>query len=169
MSLSRKRRQQPYRDAGRRCARSREQVAQRENAACEPSLGAQSSRAWARDQHACLRGTEIPYKVYISLRKRDGKEIRWIGTSYADLPAFPDEPRRYAGFQLGKVQSGLDPDDWKPFDDAGAGTREIRIKDANGIYRVMYIANDDLRPANGPDLSGAVLLPSPRRVVTRLT
>jgi phage-related protein len=26
-----------------------------------------------------------------------------------------------AGFQLGKVQVGLDPDDWKPFDDVGAG------------------------------------------------
>ena len=29
---------------------------------------------------------------------------------------------------------------WKPFDDVGAGTREIRIKDASGIYRVMYVA-----------------------------
>lgn len=70
----------------------------------------------------------------------DEKEIRWVGTAYDDLLAFPDEPRRYAGFQLGKVQNGLDPDDWKPFDDVGAGTREIRIKDASGIYRVMYIA-----------------------------
>jgi phage-related protein len=70
----------------------------------------------------------------------DEKEIRWVGTSYNDLLAFPDEPRRYAGFQLGKVQSGLDPDDWKPFDDVGTGTREIRIKDASGIYRVMYVA-----------------------------
>ena len=54
--------------------------------------------------------------------------------------AFPDESRRYAGFQLGKVQSGLDPDDWKPFDDVGAGTREIRIRETSGIYRVMYVA-----------------------------
>ncbi|MCL4485911.1 MAG: type II toxin-antitoxin system RelE/ParE family toxin [Nitrospirae bacterium] len=28
----------------------------------------------------------------------------------------------------------------KPFDDVGAGTREIRIKDASGIYRVMCVA-----------------------------
>jgi len=34
----------------------------------------------------------------------------------------------------------LDPDDWKPFDDVGAGTREIRIREANGIYRVMNVA-----------------------------
>ena len=49
------------------------------------------------------------------------KEIRWVGSAYDDLLAFPDEPRRSAGFQLGKVQVGLDPDDWKPFDDVGAG------------------------------------------------
>ena len=45
-----------------------------------------------------------------------------------------------AGFQLGKVQAGLEPTNWKPFDDVGAGTREIRIRDTSGIYRVMYVA-----------------------------
>lgn len=50
------------------------------------------------------------------------------------------EPRKEAGFQLGKVQAGLEPDNWKPFDDVGAGTKEIRIRDAAGIYRVMYVA-----------------------------
>jgi phage-related protein len=68
------------------------------------------------------------------------KEIVWVGSSYNDLVAFPDEPKRQAGFQLGRVQAGLDPDDWKPFDIVGPGTREIRIKDEHGIYRVMYVA-----------------------------
>lgn len=70
----------------------------------------------------------------------NNKEIRWVGSSYADLLAFPQDPRREAGFQLSKVQAGLEPTDWKPFDGVGAGTKEIRIKDANGIYRVMYVA-----------------------------
>ena len=70
----------------------------------------------------------------------DEKEIRWVGSAYDDLLAFPQEPRREAGFQLGKVQAGLEPADWKPFNDVGAGTKEIRIKDANGAYRVMYVA-----------------------------
>lgn len=70
----------------------------------------------------------------------DEKEIRWVGSAHDDLLAFPDEPRRHAGFQLSKVQAGLEPDDWKPFDDIGAGTREIRIRETNGIYRVMYVA-----------------------------
>jgi phage-related protein len=70
----------------------------------------------------------------------DEKEIRWVGSSYEDLLAFPKAPRREAGLQLGKVQAGLDPTDWKPFDEVGAGTREVRISDAKGIFRVMYVA-----------------------------
>ena len=38
------------------------------------------------------------------------------------------------------MQAGLDPEDWKPFDDVGPGTKEIRIKDSHGIYRVMFVA-----------------------------
>ena len=71
------------------------------------------------------------------------KEIRWMGSAYADIFNFPLESRREAGFQLGKVQAGLDPDDWKPFGNVGTGTREIRIRDATGIYRVMYVAKFD--------------------------
>lgn len=68
------------------------------------------------------------------------KEIRWIGSAYDDLAEFPDEPRRDAGFQLSKIQAGLEPENWKPFDDVGSGTREIRISDPSGIFRVMYVA-----------------------------
>jgi phage-related protein len=72
------------------------------------------------------------------------KEIRWIGSAYGDLLEFPDDARRQAGFQLGKVQAGVDPDDWKPFDDVGAGTREIRIRAMSrqdrGIAETRYRA-----------------------------
>lgn len=71
---------------------------------------------------------------------RDEKEIRWVGSSYEDLLAFPGEARRSAGFELRKVQSGLDPDDWRPFDGIGPGTREIRIHEAEGAFRVLYVA-----------------------------
>ena len=70
----------------------------------------------------------------------DEKEIRWAGSSYNDLLAFPKAPRKEAGFQLGKVQAGLEPNDWKPFDEVGAGTREIRIADGKGIFRAIYVA-----------------------------
>ncbi len=70
----------------------------------------------------------------------DDKEIRWVGSAYDDLLAFPKASRKEAGFELGKVQAGLEPNDWKPFDEVGAGTREIRISDASGIFRVLYVA-----------------------------
>jgi phage-related protein len=49
----------------------------------------------------------------------DEKQIRWVGSAYDDLLAFPTDARKEAGFQLGKVQAGLEPADWKPFDDVG--------------------------------------------------
>jgi len=70
----------------------------------------------------------------------DEEQIRWVGSAYDDLLAFPRDARKEAGFQLGKVQAGLEPVDWKPFDEAGAGAREIRIREASGIYRVIYLA-----------------------------
>lgn len=63
-----------------------------------------------------------------------------MGFAYDDLIKFPDDPRQVAGFQLSKIQAGLEPEDWKPFDDVGAGTREVRIRDANGTFRAMYVA-----------------------------
>jgi phage-related protein len=70
----------------------------------------------------------------------DNRQIRSVGSACHDLLAFPKDSRTQAGFELGKVQAGLDPADWKPFDDVGAGTKGIRIRDASGIYRVMYFA-----------------------------
>ncbi len=67
------------------------------------------------------------------------KQIRWVGILRRSA-GIPGEVRKEAGFQLGKLQAGIEPTDWKPFDDVGAGTREIRIRDASGIYRVMYVA-----------------------------
>jgi phage-related protein len=68
------------------------------------------------------------------------KRVSFRGTSLSDLKAFPDPAKRRAGYQIDKVQNGLDPDDWKPMEDIGAGVREIRLKDTSGIYRVLYVA-----------------------------
>ena len=68
------------------------------------------------------------------------KRVSFRGTSLSDLKAFPDPAKRRAGSQIDKVQNGLDPDDWKPMEEIGAGVKEIRLKDASGIYRVLYVA-----------------------------
>jgi phage-related protein len=67
------------------------------------------------------------------------KPLSWLGSSLDDLRAFPDEARRAAGYQLGRVQQGLMPDDWKPMTTVGAGVYEIRIH--TGLeHRVFYVA-----------------------------
>jgi phage-related protein len=38
------------------------------------------------------------------------------------------------------VQQGRDPDDWKPMATVGSGVREIRIRERNGVFRIIYIA-----------------------------
>ena len=68
------------------------------------------------------------------------KPVVFIGTSLDDLRAFPDRPRHDAGFQLERVQRGLDPDDWKPMQTIGPAVREIRVRDTSGAFRVIYIA-----------------------------
>mgnify|MGYP003334528680 FL=1 len=68
------------------------------------------------------------------------KPVEFLGDSLDALLQFPRGARRAAGFQLDKVQRGLDPDDWKPMKTVGAGVNEIRVRDAAGAYRVIYFA-----------------------------
>ena len=70
----------------------------------------------------------------------DEKAIYWVGTSYKDLRAFPIQAKRDAGYQLHRIQNGLNPEDWKPFNTVGVGVKEIRISDTGNAYRVMYVA-----------------------------
>jgi phage-related protein len=68
------------------------------------------------------------------------KPRHFLGSSLDDLRAFPDEARRDAGFNLDFVQRGLEPLDWKPMKAVGAGVKEIRVRDAAGAFRVIYLA-----------------------------
>ncbi len=68
------------------------------------------------------------------------KPIEFRGTALTDLRDFPDGARREAGFQLGLVELGRDPFDWKPMVSIGSGVREIRIREPDGAFRVIYVA-----------------------------
>jgi phage-related protein len=68
------------------------------------------------------------------------KPVSFVGNSLDAVRAFPDSARREAGFQIDRLQRGLDPDDWKPMKTIGAGVREIRVRDSSGAFRVIYIA-----------------------------
>lgn len=74
------------------------------------------------------------------------KPIAWMGSSLDDIKddrTFTLNAKKEAGHQLDRVQSGLDPDDWKPFEKVGPGTKEIRISLDDGWFRVMYVAKFD--------------------------
>ena len=68
------------------------------------------------------------------------KPVAFCGSSLDDLRAFPPKVRREAGYQPDRVQSGLEPDDWKPMNTVGQGVKEIRIREASGAFRVIYAA-----------------------------
>ncbi len=70
----------------------------------------------------------------------DTKPIEFRGKSLDDLRAFPLPARREAGHQLDLVQNGQEPHDWKPMNTVGQGVKEIRIRDAAGAFRVIYVA-----------------------------
>jgi len=67
------------------------------------------------------------------------KPLTWLGSSLDDVRAFPAEAKRAAGYQLGRVQRGLMPDDWKPMTTVGSGVYEIRIH-TELEHRVFYVA-----------------------------
>lgn len=67
------------------------------------------------------------------------KRVVFYDTSLAAIRDFPKAARREAGYQLDRVQHGLDPTDWKPMTMIGPGVREIRIK-SHGQFRVIYLA-----------------------------
>jgi len=68
------------------------------------------------------------------------KRVEFHGDSLDRMREFPADARREAGHELDQVQNGRDPTDWKPMPTVGAGVREIRIRDAAGAFRVIYIA-----------------------------
>jgi phage-related protein len=68
------------------------------------------------------------------------KPIAFLGDSLKTLRSFPEDARQDAGYQLDKVQRGVQPDDFKPMPAIGKGVEEIRLWDDGGTYRVIYTA-----------------------------
>ena len=68
------------------------------------------------------------------------KAIRFLGDSLKRPREFPEDVRHDAGYQLDKLQRGLQPDDFKPIPTIGKGVEEIRLWDDSGTFRVIYTA-----------------------------
>lgn len=67
------------------------------------------------------------------------KPLVWVGGARRDIRAFPADARSVAGFELRRVQLGLDPTDWKPLPGVGPGVREIRVQTGRA-HRIFYVA-----------------------------
>ena len=68
------------------------------------------------------------------------KPVRWLGDSHERIREFPHDARREAGYQLERVQAGMEPVDRKPMPSVELGVSEIRVRDSTGAYRVIYVA-----------------------------
>jgi phage-related protein len=68
------------------------------------------------------------------------KPVVWLGGSREDVKGFPETAQDSLGFELYRVQCGLDPRDWKPMTSVGPGVREIRVRDEAGTFRMIYLA-----------------------------
>lgn len=67
------------------------------------------------------------------------KPLEWVGSSYKDLMALPDDIRRSFGFALSLAQAGDRHDDAKILKGfGGAGVLEVVEDDAAGTYRAVY-------------------------------
>jgi phage-related protein len=67
------------------------------------------------------------------------KTVEFRGSALSDLRDFPVAARREAGHQIDRVQHGHDPADWKPMASIGPGVCEIRVRDASGAFRIIYV------------------------------
>jgi len=67
------------------------------------------------------------------------KQVVWLGDSLRRVRDFAPEARHEAGVQLGLVQVGEEPSDWKPMPSVGLGVNEIRVR-IGSAFRVIYMA-----------------------------
>lgn len=63
----------------------------------------------------------------------------WEQSVVNDYRKFPAVIQDDGGYQLDRLQQGLDPDDFKPMAVIGAGAFELRLRDDSNAYRVIYV------------------------------
>ena len=68
------------------------------------------------------------------------KPLEFLGTSQDDIRAMPAAVRHDLGLELMRVQFGGEPTNFKPIPTVGAGAYEIRVRDASGAFRAIYVA-----------------------------
>lgn len=68
------------------------------------------------------------------------KPVKFLGDALKRLRTLPAQVRQDVGYQLDRLERGLQPEDFKPMPGIGLGIEEIRVWDGSGTYRVIYVA-----------------------------
>jgi phage-related protein len=68
------------------------------------------------------------------------KDVAFLGDSLERIRQFPGNARSDIGYQIHRLQNGMQPVDFKPMPTIGRGVEEIRIRDGHGAFRVIYTA-----------------------------
>ena len=68
------------------------------------------------------------------------KPVEWRDSSLDDLKTFPKEAIRHFGHELGLIQNGLTPNDFKVMNNLGSGIIELRKRLPDGAFRMVYVA-----------------------------
>ncbi len=66
------------------------------------------------------------------------KEVVWLGDSKEVASRFPAAVKEDLGFQLYRLQNGLEPLRSRPMKSIGPGVFELKEQDHQGWYRVIY-------------------------------
>jgi len=86
---------------------------------------------------------DIDKPEIIKIDPAEEKEVIWWPQSLTDeiKNDWPQAMKKEGGFQLGRVQQGLDPNNYRPMPSIGAGVKEIKLQDDDkSQYRLIYVA-----------------------------
>jgi phage-related protein len=72
--------------------------------------------------------------------KRAEAKVAWEGDRLDVVRAFPSAVRQETGHDIRRWQQGTMPHDSRPMQSIGTGVFELRQRDGNGWYRLMYLA-----------------------------
>lgn len=102
-------------------------------------MGFKAAKSWLLRtiERPAGQGLLYPYKYVYSQGMAD-KPVFWLGSALDAVREFPARARRLAGHQLGRVQAGMLPSDWKPMRSIGQGVHELRIR-TDLEHRVIYV------------------------------
>ena len=68
------------------------------------------------------------------------KPIEFLGDSLRSLREFPDDAKRDAGYQLDRVQHGLQPDDFKPMPTIGVPKNSATMAPISARVELIFSA-----------------------------